>query len=120
MSFLIIHEDSRLELVEREADTLTQLQRIVGGLIDFIPLSDSSDLVINEEFLYTDLKPNWGATVLLWLTHDLWFASGTILYGPTVLVAADKEGNTTDASEAVIDVIFENFKQPRPTTDEVE
>lgn len=68
MKALLIPVEGPLEEVELEEDSLAQLQKIVGGNFQMLPLPDfigahTSRAVVNEEGHFDpDLKPNRRAT----------------------------------------------------------
>ena len=56
---VIIVEPSKPARVEVIENTLSNLQSIVGGLIECIR-EDGFDIIINEEGKFIDLEPNFG------------------------------------------------------------
>jgi len=77
-----------------EIDGLKDMQRIVGGLIEFVVNpEDDFEVIVNEEGLLIDLELNTLASVL----------SGRRLVGPAILVGrADSEGNTTSVPKGLM------------------
>lgn len=77
-----------------EIDGLDDMQRIVGGLIDFVANpEDDFEVIVNDEGLLMNLELNTLASIL----------SGRRLVGPAILVGrADSEGNTTSVPKGLM------------------
>lgn len=118
MNLLKINLDSTLEVLEvEEGRTLEALQKAVGGYIEVVRLhlegSTSYDLIINEEGAINGLRPNFGATMLLW-SHVPAHAGQTVVFGDVVLACCNTNtGDTVGVNDATINKIHNDWRLQR-------
>lgn len=98
------------ELQEREIEnTLEELQRIVGGNIEFpflgkVLAENKIDIIINEDGKYIDgLKPEIAVMTESGNIYD-------IIYGNCIFASHDSVGNTTALTDKQIEVVTEKLK----------
>ena len=105
---IIIRTDNTWEIVEYEND-YKYLQKVVGGLIEFVEIAEGIDMVINDEgkILNMDLNP-----------------LGTILYGHdaivgnAIIVGVDySTGETISLTEENINRIVSFLKRAKEDAD---
>ena len=81
------------EVIEIENDLKT-LQSCVGGLIEFYPLKDNIDIMINEEGKISGLEPNFAF-------------NGELFVGDAIFIATDfTTGENMSLTDAQIDYIL--------------
>jgi hypothetical protein len=91
---LALHPHRKPEVITLE-NTLEAMQAFVGGLIDCIPIDDTTEdvvMVLNDEGKLMGLEPN------RWLWDGLDF-----LVGSAFLAAGDAEGNLASLTEQQIE-----------------
>lgn len=98
------------ELQEREIEnTLEELQKIVGGNIEFpflgkVFAENEIDIIINEDGKYIDgLKPEIAVMTESGNIYD-------IIYGNCIFASHDSVGNTTALTDKQIEVVTEKLK----------
>lgn len=99
------------ELKEKEIDnTLEELQKIVGGYIEFPFLGNKFkdnviDVIINEEGKFIEgLKPE------IAIVNEKVGSIMDIVYGNCVFASHDKEGNTVALTDEQIKVVMEELE----------
>ena len=99
------------ELKEKEIDnTLGELQKIVGGYIEFPFFGDKFknnviDVIINEEGKFVEgLKPE------IAIVNEKVGSIMDIVYGNCIFASHDKEGNTIALTEEQIKVVMEELE----------
>lgn len=99
------------ELKEKEIDnTLEELQKIVGGYIEFPFLGNKFkdnviDVIINEEGKFIEgLKPE------IAIVNEKVGNILDIVYGNCIFASHDKEGNTIDLTDEQIKVVMEELE----------
>jgi hypothetical protein len=75
----VMHEDGAYEVITARGKTfsLAELQHVVGGYIELVPVRGGRYMVVNEEGMMRDMDINPGASLL----------AGTTIYGPAVVIA---------------------------------
>lgn len=98
------------ELQEREIEnTLEELQKIVGGNIEFpflgkVFAENEIDIIINEDGKYIDgLKPEIAVMTESGNIYD-------VIYGNCIFASHDSVGNTTALTDKQIEVVTEKLK----------
>lgn len=98
------------ELQEREIEnTLEELQKIVGGNIEFpflgrVFAENEIDIIINEDGKYIDgLKPEIAVMTESGNIYD-------VIYGNCVFASHDSVGNTIALTDKQIEVVTEKLK----------
>ena len=106
------------ELKEREINnTLEELQKIVGGYIEFPYLGEVFrqnviDIIVNEEGKFIDgLKPE--IAVVKNGTNQIL----DLVYGNCIFASHDEEGNTKALSEEQIKIVMEELEMEVILTD---
>lgn len=94
-------ERSNIEYLEVEND-YRALQEVVGGLIEYIELSDTIGIYCNEEGKLLGLPPSLEICENGEL-HD-------IMAGPCIFVSTDTEGNNLDLAEFEVESIESALK----------
>lgn len=91
------------EYIEKEIeDKLETLQEIVGGLIEYVDLSeDGLQMIVNEEGKIYDLEYNLGATILFNQTH-LW---RDYICGDVIIVNTDENGENASIKELDVQTV---------------
>jgi hypothetical protein len=118
MNLLKINVDSTLEVLDVEENrSLEALQKAVGGFIDVVRLhlegSTSYDLIINDEGAINGMRPNFGATMLLW-SHVPAHAGQTVVFGDVVLAGCNTNtGNTVGVNDMTIDKMYKDWRLNR-------
>lgn len=84
-------------------EKLESYQKIVGGLIDVVSLDDEIDIVINDEGLLLQMKPN--------IMHP--HSDECLLVGNCVFVGHDGEGNFISLTREQISRVFEKVDELR-------
>ena len=99
------------ELKEKEIDnTLEELQKIVGGYIEFPFLGNKFkdnviDVIINEEGKFVEgLKPE------IAIVNEKVGSIMDIVYGNCIFASHDKDGNTIALTEEQIKVVMEELE----------
>lgn len=98
------------ELQKREIEnTLEELQKIVGGNIEFpflgkVFAENEIDIIINEDGKYIDgLKPEIAVMTESGNIYD-------IIYGNCIFASHDNVGNTVELTDKQIEVVTEKLK----------
>ena len=103
MKVLVITTKGEYE--EREIkDKLETLQEIVGGLIQYVDISqDGLQMIVNEEGKILDLEYNLGATLLYNTTH----LYNDMILGNAIIVNTNDEGENKSITKEDIDTVKE-------------
>lgn len=90
--------------VTKLKNELKTYQKIVDGLIDIVSLDDEIDIIVNDEGLLMQLKPN------IMNPYD---DNNSFLVGNCIFVSHDEEGNCKSLSREQISRVMEKIEELR-------
>ncbi|MDQ0868988.1 hypothetical protein QFZ70_001461 [Arthrobacter sp. V1I9] len=99
--------DEQRPLYKVAINGLSSMQEAVGGYVQFIDLGPlHASMVMNEEGKLQKLPINRRATLMFWLLFPS-VRHNDVIVGDAILVGLpDKDGNTTDVPQEVVDLLF--------------
>ena len=104
MKLIIIKEDGGYEIIRSTAKPgLEELQRMVGGMIEWVALDEKLGFYINEEGKINNLKINTLASAY-WnqILSKMGYKLTDYIAGKAVLLGTDDEGESCSLSEEAI------------------
>lgn len=100
--------DEQRPLYKVQINDLAGMQEAVGGYIEIVDLTPlHSSLVVNEEGKLMNLEINRRATLLFWLLFPSIRGRDAICGDVLIVGHPDSQGNTTDAPQEVVELLFE-------------
>ena len=96
---------ARIELATGVDARLPQLQAAVGGHIEFLDLTDTLTMILNEEGKFEDPIPVNPVATALTIAYEVGMLPGDFIAGDIVLAGMDEDGELTDVPADVDELL---------------